>query len=79
MSTRSYKCGHCGGRHQDLEQVKACSQVSNDKVSHNADRIVTATCVRWVTQEDEPSIREVHNYTALLSQVAGQKCCPDHR
>jgi len=68
---KTFTCGHCGGRHQDLEQVKACSQVANDTVGNTKDRVVTTTC-GWG--------KSAHRWTAPLSEVVLNKnICPDHR
>lgn len=79
---KTFNCGHCGGRHNSLEQVKACSQVVNNPVADTTvrDRIVTTTCVTWHKDEDGFKYPEKHRWTGLLSEVVANKnVCPEHR
>lgn len=82
-----YNCGHCAGRHDTIEQVKACSSESGNIVIEDrapvaktldTKRVVKATCINW-TLDQEKWVRNAHTWEGQLSEVKGQKCCPEHR
>lgn len=78
---KTFNCGHCGGRHNTLEQVKACSQGSNTQITDTTvrDRVVTSTCSLW-QEVDGKWVKHTHRWTAPLSEViAHNNRCSDHR
>lgn len=78
---KTFNCGHCGGRHTSLEQVKACSQGNNTQVADTTvrDRVVTSSCSRW-EEVDGKWVKHTHRWNGLLSEVvSNNNRCPDHR